>query len=355
MSLTYPQRQQAFNQIARVVVSNRFCYLASSPNLLFSVLNIDGTLEASLNKVMAMVQQIAGSMVPPTIEEILPAAKDLINILPGSTICNSFLQLLCTLETKEDTEAWLADAWVKLSGVFGVQQVALEPWVNTGPTFERNINYPLSAHFYEKTTYDDFDQDSGLVIIEKSTMTPSVRLLSSQEANRTPGTFLRAHGVTGLHSLDSNAVDAVDWCDYVLSNLYHYAEQEITPDACRATLGRHNITTDNITQDELLMLRKITSDILANSVIFNGNAQLVPLDDPKHANKWRYIKMRTDQWEGREAFSFNSDGFIGVAGWASTKNLQPLCQALCKWAEVVSSKRLHSTNHNQRELSYEML
>jgi hypothetical protein len=38
----------------------------------------------------------------------------------------------------------------------------------------------------------------------------------------------------------------------------------------------------------------------------------------------------------REAISFNRDGFIGFAGWADSKNVQPFLSAFCKWCDEVS-------------------
>ena len=45
-----------------------------------------------------------------------------------------------------------------------------------------------------------------------------------------------------------------------------------------------------------------------------------------------YIKIDClDQWNGREAISFNSDGFIGFCGWADTQNSHPFLNAFRRW------------------------
>ena len=45
-----------------------------------------------------------------------------------------------------------------------------------------------------------------------------------------------------------------------------------------------------------------------------------------------YIKIDClDQWNGREAISFNSDGFIGFCGWADMQNSQPFLNAFRRW------------------------
>lgn len=45
-----------------------------------------------------------------------------------------------------------------------------------------------------------------------------------------------------------------------------------------------------------------------------------------------YIKIDCPgQWTGREAISFNPDGFIGFCGWADTQNSQPILTGFKKW------------------------
>jgi len=358
MSLTFSQRKQTFLKIASTVISNRFCHMVASPNFLFSLQDIDGALHSDLRDVTGMALRLSREINPPHLEEIVHAATKLIYIIPGSVNSVIVLQMLNFIKTKDspdaETEEWLNNGWKALRNMFGAAKLVLKPWENTGPTFERHIDHSLSEPHFGDIINNDFGHNGGLLTIQKSTMTPSIRLLSSFEKTQTPGTFARVHGVTGRYSLDDNAVDTDDWCRYVLEQLYGYTDAAITPDLCRAILEKHDITTGNVTKDELSMLHKIASDALSNSIIYNGDAELLPLCK-KNSDNWRHIKMQTAQWQGREAFSFNADGFIGVAGWASTKNQQPLCQALCQWAEVVSSNRLHSTNLSQRGLNNEVL
>lgn len=45
-----------------------------------------------------------------------------------------------------------------------------------------------------------------------------------------------------------------------------------------------------------------------------------------------YLKIDCPgQWKGREAVSFNSDGFIGFCGWADDQNSQPIYRAWHAW------------------------
>ena len=43
------------------------------------------------------------------------------------------------------------------------------------------------------------------------------------------------------------------------------------------------------------------------------------------------IRCRADYFSDREAVTFNPDGFIGFAGWASAENVAPILDAFHEW------------------------
>ena len=53
-----------------------------------------------------------------------------------------------------------------------------------------------------------------------------------------------------------------------------------------------------------------------------------------------YFYMDSDYFKGREAVSFNQDGFVGFAGWAADNNVTPITNAFMKWVEYL--KKLDS-------------
>lgn len=50
-----------------------------------------------------------------------------------------------------------------------------------------------------------------------------------------------------------------------------------------------------------------------------------------------FTTCSSDYFKGRECVSFNRDGFIGFAGWASTTNLQPILLGFMDWIEEMKS------------------
>lgn len=47
--------------------------------------------------------------------------------------------------------------------------------------------------------------------------------------------------------------------------------------------------------------------------------------------KSAFLRVSSRYFSGREAISFNADGFIGFAGWASSGTVQPFLRAFFKW------------------------
>lgn len=43
------------------------------------------------------------------------------------------------------------------------------------------------------------------------------------------------------------------------------------------------------------------------------------------------LRCRADYFDNREAISFNTDGFIGFAGWADDTNVKPILEGFKRW------------------------
>ena len=100
----------------------------------------------------------------------------------------------------------------------------------------------------------------------------------------------------------------------------------MTRDDVRKEAQLANVTCENVTDELLKKLRRTISKHLKKSGIYNGTAQLV-----RAKKDLKYIAIKTNQWDYREAVSFNRDGFIGIAGWADNENVKPLISAMKEW------------------------
>lgn len=50
------------------------------------------------------------------------------------------------------------------------------------------------------------------------------------------------------------------------------------------------------------------------------------------------LRCRADYFDNREAISFNTDGFIGFAGWADDTNVRPIIDGFKAWVSEVSAR-----------------
>lgn len=52
-----------------------------------------------------------------------------------------------------------------------------------------------------------------------------------------------------------------------------------------------------------------------------------------------YLYMNSHYFTQREAISFNTDGFIGFAGWADQCNTNPLLRAFLSWCDYLAEMK----------------
>lgn len=100
----------------------------------------------------------------------------------------------------------------------------------------------------------------------------------------------------------------------------------ITNDSVRVLAASSDITCANVTVDELKSLHEILSEELKASDCYHGSYRMDRLKKDR-----RYMTCSTSQWKGREAVSFNRDGFIGMAGWADSTNIKPIRDGVIRW------------------------
>lgn len=61
-----------------------------------------------------------------------------------------------------------------------------------------------------------------------------------------------------------------------------------------------------------------------------------------------YLRVDGPYFKDREAISFNADGFIGFAGWASTANTKPFLDAFVEWVDWFVAKYDEKASPNER-------
>lgn len=52
-----------------------------------------------------------------------------------------------------------------------------------------------------------------------------------------------------------------------------------------------------------------------------------------------FLYMNSHYFTQRECISFNTDGFIGFAGWADTGNTNPIIRAFLRWCDALAKAK----------------
>ena len=105
-------------------------------------------------------------------------------------------------------------------------------------------------------------------------------------------------------------------------------------DHARELIAAAGINTITVTTRQLKSLHKHVDACMRASGNYNGTYRMDKVGtDP------RYCTCSTEQWESREAFSFNRDGFIGFAGWADKSNTRPILDGVALWLEELSKSK----------------
>ena len=99
-----------------------------------------------------------------------------------------------------------------------------------------------------------------------------------------------------------------------------------TNSEARNKIAEAGITKDNVTPEQLESLRQCIDRRMAQSGNYNGTYRM-------DAKSSKFMTCSTEQWEGREAVSFNRDDFIGFAGWSDSNNIKPILQGVGDWLE----------------------
>ena len=100
---------------------------------------------------------------------------------------------------------------------------------------------------------------------------------------------------------------------------------------------------ETLTQRDIVVLRNmINSEFRAENYMDYDLIKCLPKIDIKMKASGfidcAFIYCKADNFDKREAVSFNTDGFIGFAGWASSNNTAPILEAFVKWVRIIKQQ-----------------
>jgi hypothetical protein len=107
----------------------------------------------------------------------------------------------------------------------------------------------------------------------------------------------------------------------------------MTRDQARELFNASGLTFSVINQQSMQRLRTHINEQMIKSGCMLGTFRCRQRGIVKQTPNGLYaeIRCKADYFDNREAISFNTDGFIGFAGWADEKNVQPILSGFANW------------------------
>lgn len=114
----------------------------------------------------------------------------------------------------------------------------------------------------------------------------------------------------------------------------------LTSQGCRDYFAGHGLSYADVRMEDVWMLHAMLAVAVRDS-------STVTIDDLRMSKK-QHVSLTKDgrlrsaylyvdgcYFEGREAVSFNGDGFIGFCGWASDANAAPIYEGFASWVDWI--------------------
>jgi len=110
--------------------------------------------------------------------------------------------------------------------------------------------------------------------------------------------------------------------------------EAITRDQARELFSKSGLTYSVLSPESMRSLRTKINDHMVTSGVMNGALRCH--QRAKVRDGYAEIRCKASYFDSREAITFNPDGFIGFAGWASDGNVQPILQGFADWVKEVA-------------------
>lgn len=115
----------------------------------------------------------------------------------------------------------------------------------------------------------------------------------------------------------------------------------MTRDQARAMFADARLDYSVLTTPNVRRLRTLINQRMAQSGCMKGTLRCRQrgVIRQERGGLFAEIKCKAFYFEDREAVSFNTDGFIGFAGWADEKNIQPVLAGFADWVKELGGAK----------------
>lgn len=120
-----------------------------------------------------------------------------------------------------------------------------------------------------------------------------------------------------------------------------HESRKIMCDEARAEFKNSGLTYMDLTLARITALRDFVDRHLRESKLMKGTYKAEKKTVLKFLPDGVYgaVTCRSHYFQKREAVTFNSDGFIGFAGWADPVNVVPVVSAFREWITFVMAEK----------------
>ncbi|WP_406871590.1 hypothetical protein WHT83_14820 [Aminobacter sp. P9b] len=114
---------------------------------------------------------------------------------------------------------------------------------------------------------------------------------------------------------------------------------KLTRDQARKAWADACLGYSDLTDDRLRGLRALIDQEVKASGLIKGTFRATRAPRIVRNERWMQVEIfcRAFYFDKREAVTFNSDGFIGFAGWADEVNVQPILRAFIAWVAALAA------------------
>lgn len=107
----------------------------------------------------------------------------------------------------------------------------------------------------------------------------------------------------------------------------------------RDAFAAAGLTYAVLTPASMQRLRTLINDRMKASGLIQGAFRCRQRAIVKETKFGRFaeLRCRADYFDDREAVAFNTDGFIGFAGWADNTNVQPILEGFKAWVNELAT------------------
>lgn len=100
-------------------------------------------------------------------------------------------------------------------------------------------------------------------------------------------------------------------------------------DEARAAWSKKGLSLEDVTRSELMRLRSLINAEMIESDAVRSTLRCKQRWSLK--NGFADLRCKAFYFEERQCITFESDGFVGFAGWADDTNIQPILRGFIKW------------------------